>query len=585
MSKSVGEIQKLDENFWRRHEALIRRWDADFGLWKLKKYTVVDKWTDNVIFNEPRTFADSIMQELEAARMTIAVRREDRDKKKQSLMEYFLVSAFASADDKLANRIVNGPKLQSTLTWYAAIRGFIDGRVTVNKRDGELDIEILPYDPKFLSYDTDGRGIIWSGYVTWRDPASIEFEYKKSFKSFDKYDTESLTGIKVMDFWDDKSNVVAVGDDKAQDEKHKLGRPPVIVVPIGSMPLIVQSDGKYGEITNWGESIFASKRELYKTQNEILSVWLTLLKNAQKPSFWIFDDALGGKVVATPWGRGEGIALSSNARVEPVVPPDITRSTPDFLSKIDEGIQKGSRPSLYFGQVRKGLDPSGAAISQLLQGSETVVNPIITGMSKFYKMAAKKLIEQYCYTGLSWEVQGYDTKGREFHETIKPGDIKGNYDLDVEFVSILPEEESANYSKAAMATAPDNPLVSKSYAREKLLKVQDPPKMETDLQIQQGTELDPNLKLLEVIKAYEEENKKDEANVLRMQLAGNVRQIESQGLPIAEVLMREIAKLPAPAPPEGMGGGMPPSEGMGMPPPMPEEEVAARLQNVVGGGV
>ena len=580
MSKSVGEIQKLIDNFEKRHQDLFRRMDADYNLWKLKSYTVIDKWSDSVIYNEPRTFADSIMQELETARLSITIRREDKNEKKQSLMEYFLISAFASADDKLANRIVNGANLRASLRWYAAIRGFVAGRVTVNKRDGELDIEILPYDPKFLAYNTDGRGIILSGYTTWRDPASIESEYKKAFKAFDKYEEESLTGIKVIDFWNDERNIVVIGDEKAQDEKHKLKRPPVIVVPVGSMPLVVQSDGKYGEIKNWGESIFASKRDLYKIQNETLSIWFTLLKNAQKPSFWIFDDALGGKVVATPWGRGEAIALSSNARVQAVEPPDIARSTPDFLGKMDEGIQKGSRPSLWYGQVRKGLDPSGSAISQLLQGSESVVNPIIAAMSQFYKMAARKLIEQYSYTGVSWDVRGYDTKGREFHETIKPGDIKGNYDIDIQFVSILPEEEAANYAKAQMATDPNNPLVSNSYARENLLKVQDPPKMEDDLQIQQGTELDPNLKLLEIIKAYDGQNKKDEADVLRMQLAGNIRQIQSQGLPIAKILMEEVAKLPAMAPaPAPPMGGMPPPTGAAM----PEEEVAARLEGVVGG--
>jgi len=485
--------------------------------------------------------------------MSIAIRRRDKDNKKESQMERFAFTCLSNADDTLANRIVTGARLQSSLSWFAAMRGFVCGRVLCINNDGDLVFEILPYDPKFLSYGTDSKGIIWSAYTTWRDPSTVSMEYKDYVPKPQKKNVKDTdTGIEVVEFWDDENYTVLADEQEVLVEKHKLGRPPVIVVPCGSTPLVVGNEGKYGYVRNWGDSIYSGSRSLFEVQNKALSIWYSLLEKAHRPGVYIFDDALVGKTVATPWGRGEAIALSSNARVQPVEPPEIASSMPQFFDIISGAIQRATFPYLRYGQVRKGLDPSGAAINQLLQGPEAVLNPLLEAMSRFYKSAIRMLIDQYKRTGGEWYGHGYDSKGREFQEYFTPADMEGNYDIDVEFVSILPEQEANNYAKAQMIK--QSGLADDKFIREKIVQFQDPAGIENDLLIQQAEMISPKVKVGRIVEALRANGRDSEATVLAMDTG----------------LMQPGEAQPQPAPATAQ--------------PETEEDIAAKLQAAVGGG-
>lgn len=559
-TRTQSEIEDLDNAFWQRCSDLVTRWDEDYDLWRLKEFTI-DNWTSTITFNEPRAFANSVMQTVDSARLSIAVHRRDKDPQKESLMEKFAFAALANADENLANRVVNGTRRQSSIAWFTGIRGFASGRILVINDDGELRFEILPYDPKFLSYGTDGRGIAWSCYTTWRDPTTVAYEYPEYQPKVKKKDIKDTdTGIKVLEFWDDKENVVIADDQEVQRAKHKLGKPPTIVVPCGATPLVVGNEGKYGFIREWGDSFFAGARTLYPVQNEILSIWYSLVEKAHRPGFFIFDDALLGKKVSTPWGRGETQILSTNARTQLVDVPEIARSAPELFNIVSGAIQRVTFPYLKYGQVSGKEYPSGTGLSQLLQGPQSVLNPLLSAMSRFDKTAIKMIIEQYIKGGAEWFARGSDSKGHEFQETFTPEDMEGEFDVDVEYVSILPEQESANYAKAQLIK--QSALADDKFIREKIIQFQDPKGIEDEMLVQNAELLSPTVKVLRIAKQLKDSGKEDEMHAL----------LQDAGIEPKQTLMPEQPQGGAPMPP-----GQPSPQGI------PVDEIAAKLQAAVGG--
>ncbi len=504
--RSVAEIQQLDDTFWNRNSALADRMDNDYDFWRVKPY-ILDKWSDNVTDTDQRAFANAVIHTLTGSKLQIIVRRDDKNPEAESLMEKAFFGWLRIVDEKLSERLY--PPLQNTLAFLSCIRGFINGRVLFY--DGMPDI--LPYDARYHSYGLDNTGVIWSCYSTWREPSSIEFEYKKKLsaekvkKLIGGVEKEVEQPVNVMEWWDDKDNIITAEETilNEKDTKHKLGRPPVIVVPVGSTPLVVGGDGKYDFVENWGESIFGGGRDVIDAKSKVLSIWMSLLVKSHKPSYFLKTPDGSKKLQDTPWGKGEVLPIPLDAEPIPVAPPDIANTAPQFFEIISQMEQRLYYPNIKYAQLWKGQELSGKMGAQLIGEADRVLNPILNALSQFYKMSLKRLGKQYLLSGDSMTVMGYDSKEREFLENISPEIFDCGYDMDIKFKDISPEREAENWAKATMAR--QSGLADDDTIREEVAQFRDPESIRKKLSSKEMEMLSPKIKLLRLIEDAEKSNR------------------------------------------------------------------------------
>lgn len=525
--KSIGEIHTLVSDFEKKYSALHNRMDGDFDLWRLKDYKL-DQMSDNVTSTYPRFYAQAILGQMSGAKPILTVHRMDGNGEKEALMERGFFGWLRLVDENLAARLL--PPLQSVSSFMAAIRGGIAGRGIFYK-DGTP--EIFPYDPRYLSWGMDSKGVIWSAYSTWREPYSIEFEYnyspKKKRKDITTGKEEPATAARVIEWIDGKYYMVIVDNQIVNDSDHSWERPPVFLVPVGTSPMIVSTGDKYDYIDTWLESIYGSSRALYEVQNRVLSIWLSLLGKSHDPSYFVFTPDGQMKITDTPWGKGQMMPLPSDAKVQLVEPPDIANSAPQFFNIISTLIGQGDYTPLFYGQLYKGQELSGRSLQSIYQNVQQVKGVLLQSLSVFYKIALKSLGSQYLKLDNNMTVSGYDSKGTHFISEVTPDIYDGDYELEVDFRSIGPEEEAENYAKAQLAKT--SMLASDDFIRENIIKFQDPDKVSRQMYVEAAEKINPQIAMMRMIEALQKEGKNEEAAIIAGQLKLQLMQsIPQQGM-------------------------------------------------------
>ncbi len=509
---TISEINDLVESFNHNYQALFGRMDSDFDLWTLKSFEL-DKYADNITFNEPRVFADAVMQILETAKLTIAIHRKDKDEDKEAKIERFLIAVFDSIDEQLINRGL--PTLKSYSIWTACLRGMIAGRFLYRDRP-----EGLPYDPRWLAYEMDSTGPCWSAYQMWRSPYALKQEYGKSFKAFPS-EEKKYESVKVTDFWGKKQNSILVGAtqetiEPASDETHKLGKPPVVITTIGSSPMIMTRDDNYTYVSNWCESIYAGGRSMYKELSKILSIWMSTARKSREPSGFVITPDNKLKISDSPYGRSQWTTLPDGSQVYPLSPPDVASSFPVLFDKISEAIQRSDFVWARYSMLTGSKDVSNVLFENMKATADRVLVPILSGLDRYYKQASRLLIEQYIKVGGGIMVEGIDSKGKQFRDEITPEDLMGDYSIDVKHLSVTPEEEAANIARAQMLKqsqfAPD------TYIRREVIKFSDSAGMEDDKRVEEAELLSPRIKLTRTIKSLEDKGKPEEAGMMQVEL-------------------------------------------------------------------
>jgi len=321
--------------------------------------------------------------------------------------------------------------------------------------------------------------------------------------------------------------------------------------------LIVGDTDGYMHIKNWGESLLAGGRGLFQTRSKLLSIMTEIAEKSRKPSAFAFVPDTRKKV-SMPYGKGEVTSLPETAKVQMVEPPEVAQTVYRTWEIIDQAIQRGTLPHLWHGLTWKGQEWSGKGIERALQGPETQFNPLLSALSKFYRLAILKMIDQFKLIKLEkkdfeWKVRGLDNRGREFLQVFKPEAMDGKYDIKAEFVSITPEEEADNYAKAQMAKE----WAPKRWIREYLLKQQDPMGMDTDTLVEQAEELSPKVRYYRVIQALIEEKREIEAKLMITDFQQLLGQEATQALQGRMAPPQE----PAPQGPPMPGLPMPPQPG------------------------
>jgi hypothetical protein len=551
-----NEIESLIDDFETEHKDLYDRMEDDDNLYNNEDYDL-DGESSVVTTNDPRAFADSVLQRVDSARIILSVTTPKQDHDKETKIEHLCYGILLQADKNLRrNTVTAGRTVKSALGHLAVRRGFICARVLLTKEDKKIVPIITPIDTRWFSYGLGSEGFEWCATKYWRDSDSIEAEYGE--------ETDGYTPV--IDYWNDKENIIIIGKKEIRN-KHKLDRIPFVFLPVGTSPLFYSYNDKTNNLTSWGESAFARSRKLYDVERKVLSIWLNVAEKSHKPAGFLFSPNGQMKLERLPWGAAEVVTLPDTVKWQAIEPPDIANSIPALYNIIQQKIQKGDFSQVEYGLISGADYPSGKTLNVLNNGTAKVVTPILDTLSACYEDICEMITEQYKGQGVKTNLKGYDSKGRLYYDDIKPTDCDKPWDIEVKFESISSEEDMQNIAKAQMLKGMGKP---DEYIDEQILKIQDPDAPKRQRLLEMAEAQNPIILTLHQMEAAQKEGKEKEAQYLAMRLKQMVEQMaQPQGvqMPSQPDQMAGPQQLPPPGadmmpPPEGAPSPAPPMGGM-----------------------
>ena len=176
--KKPEDIIDLVEGHYEATEPLRTRMEDDHAIYRLEPYDAGEGY-QSYTSNEPKTFANKIMEWISGAEMTVRIPHngldsELRDKNDQK--EKFLIGILRSADERLCHLLM--PSIRDQLAWYTAIRGWYEGRSLLVKRpDGTTYVDITPWDPLHTYWCVGEDGLDWACYKTIHTKHPIFSQY------------------------------------------------------------------------------------------------------------------------------------------------------------------------------------------------------------------------------------------------------------------------------------------------------------------------------------------------------------------------------------------------------------------------
>ena len=354
--------------------------------------------------------------------------------------------------------------------------------------------------------------------------------------------------------------------------KHGAGMVPVFIGPIGSNPYIVSlnQSNMQDTISDVGESVFKSTRELYPKHNLMMSTMLELTARSRRQGLKVHSRDGTKTLEDDPYLEGSEIALAAGEDVEPLGMLEVARETGAFMGLVAGEMQRGSLPHSVYGEVPFQL--SGYAINTLRQGVDTIVGKYLRGIEKAYQMIFNIIGDQYATGSFqSMELSGMDRNRMYFSQEITPEVIRGTGTPVVHLVGQLPQDDMTKFSMAQIAREGPTPLLSDRAIRDRILAIQDADQMEDAIKEQLAEKLLPEATLWSLLRAAENQGRDDLVQFYTGELIFVLFQKQ-------QAMQQLMAPPPPPAGPMGPGGpGGPPGMNpevmpnamMGVPPPMP----------------
>jgi hypothetical protein len=490
---NAEEIIRLVEAKRLATNPLRERMANDFLLWTLKEFAwdeTVDQGEDKpyktYTSNEPRAYADKIISFLVGAKLLARVpaggtQRSDRDD--DLARERFVAGMLEQADENLLMMIE--PPLREQMAWFAAIRGWIAGRVVFVKDEDEdgketTSIDITPWDPLYTYWEVGGRrGLKWACQVTNKTREEILAEWDLEIDVDDPKpgmfgnDGQAEDTYKVYDWFDEEENIVVVenGAELKKATKHGAPRTPCFVVPVGAMPYIQGPDGAEG-IEQVGESVFSANRDLYEKVNEVLSTWLELVSRSKNPPI-VYESESGDKTLEdNPWEAGTEVDIARGDKITSLSLLEMSKDTGALMGMLASETQRGGLPSVAYGELSFQL--SGYAIGNLGNNIEGTLQGRIRAIRDAYKLICDLGIDTY----VSGKYKPMELAGRTrnrdyFSETITPEQVKKGGRMVYDLVPILPKDDMQKWQMAQMARDGETPMAPDEWIREHILEMED----------------------------------------------------------------------------------------------------------------
>ena len=575
--RKVEDIIRLVDSHYDSTEPLRQRMEDDHSLYRMEEYDAGEGY-QSYTSNEPRTYADKVMGWISSAEMTVRISNDGVDaeiREKNDQKERFLIGILRAADERLCSMML--PEIREQLAWYAVLRGWYAGRAVLAKRqDGTTYVDITPWDPLHTYWGTGEDGLEWACYKGPKTNDQILSQYgiKVDWNS-----NMNVDGVMVYDFYDKEMNTIIIHNGSAdrpqvrvvkKQIKHGAGRVPVFIGPVGSNPYIValNQNGMQDTISDVGESVFSSTRDLYDKHNLMMSTMLELTARSRRQGLKVRSRDGTKTLDDDPYLEGSEISLAMGEDIEPLGMLEVAKETGAFMGLVAGEMQRGSLPHTVYGEVAFQL--SGFAINSLRQGVETVVGKYLRAVEKAYRMIFNIIGDQYA-TGAyqAMELSGMDKNRVYFSQEITSDIIKGTGTPVVNLVGQLPQDDMTKFSMAQIAREGPTPLLSDRAIRDRILAIQDADEMHDAINEQLAERMLPEATLWTMLKSAERQGRADLVEFY----TGELLTVLFQKRMALQQKLGAGQPPPQGGPPQGGPPGMDPrvmpNAMMGVPPPMP----------------
>ncbi len=595
MYDTVAEITQAIKDKDDTLVNLKSRMSDDFDLYTLLPYEA-DSGYEAYTTSAPRNFFDKVSDGLDSAELSIQIKLPDdaseEDRRKASVGELYLFGALSEVDRNL--RSIGEPPLRSQLGFYASLRGWLSLRCLVYPQKDRTVFEVLPWDILHTTWEMGPRGILWAANKRRLTKSQIYSEYEIEIKGKD---------AELIDWWDeDRNSIIIEADFIKKPTAHKLGHPPVFIMPVGSMPTI-QNKSFASTIEYRGDSIYSAARGLYEPFNKITSRTMDIYERAVVGSI-VHASKKGDRALeGDPYKTYQEIKISTDEDeiITPLETPKAPPETAILHSILNQDITQSTLPyPLAYGGTKQAM--SGAALGVLVQGTKSVFNPRTAVIEQAYIWLCEEFLSQYKEMGKSVNLKGFKPDGKFFITKVKPKEIDPEWFISVRYEPKLPRDREQEIMMSLAATqrrtSDDIPLLSKQTAREDILLLRDPD-AEEDKALEEIGEGLPPIMAAKIAAALKARGKEDLAQDVLALLAPQQAQRAMGGQPQgggqpsggqqvpAELLMAAVeglassgnpqlkqlalilanyVKNPTQAQPQGQTGGTPVGQQVGIPP-------------------
>ena len=548
----IDDILHKIETIWESPGFRTRRtrMEQDYGLYRMNAYdagTGYQSYTSNA----PRILADKIISYLTNAQMSIKVPMTAKvdDRSAGNKKEKFVIGALNLADERMQR--YGQPSIREQIAFYITLRGWYAGRAMLNKHeDGSTFVDITPFDPLHICYEMDEKGIIWLAHKTKRSPSAIKSTYNVDVEP--AVEGETSAGITVWDYYSREENGVIIvdGDDQSHvgkkltkhNVKDSNGEPcaPVFLGATGPAPWIQDEISGDDTARDYGESIFASNREIYDDLNFAMSAYKTLVRRAVRRPYKIVSPDGTTTLDADPWQDGSEVPLPAGTDIKLMDEVTMPIDTNNFVALVSGELQRGGLSNVSYGELPFAI--SGFAARVLQEGSAHQIEPRVKSITACYKQITEIVTMQYEMGGFNAvEVRGrHNDVASYFNEQIKPSDIEGAGAIDIKFGVRMPQDEPQLVTMAQMMRDGPSPLAPDEWIWENIMQINDVDQFKNAISAQQAHTTDPKALLITLIEGLMQTGEEDKAliyiDMLRKTLKQDKQQETAQDLQFQQLL-------------------------------------------------
>jgi hypothetical protein len=495
---------------WGKH--IFPRMDEDEKLWVQEPYILKNvKGEDledviSVTMNDARVFGERVLSVLNESDELIEVNGQRNGKEldghESKVIEDWWYDLLYLANENL-NQILM-PDLDPYLWEQIGIRGRVGVRILLSQDENGFDVDILPIDMRKCVYSVGKRGLSKVAFWDTLDKDMCKEEYPD-------YKPVAET-IKRWDYWDGRQEIIFL-DGKPLNEMlpNKLGHPP-FVIQLCQQGTFLDTSSR--ALRMRGDSLFSANRELYPELNRISSILQTMNQLSLSPPQKLKSKS-GKKFPVDPVYRaGRILGLEIGEDIEKIESPDIQGSTRFFMASLSGALQRGSISNIDWGNLQFQL--SQVAIATLAGASKQVFTPRIKTMERFKRILCREAIQQFTTFKMSASI-GRTGKKR----TYTAADLAGDYTVDFEYLTALPEETAAAYGLANMAQR----WMDDRSIRKTILRYRDYDDIDEKYLIQTAQKVSRALGLFQMAQSLDKQGRTDEAKVLLIEMGQSLQGI------------------------------------------------------------
>lgn len=499
-------IQTTESKFQSQYD----RMDISEKLYFLEKFTLMNLEDSqptpnvmNVTLNDPKTYAKKAISALTKAEQVWDITSK-RVKDDLAPIEEFGDHALTEIDARLTN--MGEVELYPTQCERVCIRGSIAGRVGIRAgKDGTVIWDVVPWDTRFFSFATAPDGMTHASYRTTKTKEMIAFEHGMTVKDEEVEMRNVLTRQK---------EIIYINDVAEKTMTHGLGYVPVIFAGSSSGTTLKTTDRSGDK----NDDIYSSVRDLYEQLNICATVLQTMnLMSFKRPLQYESDAGERAKLPKKPpYGVGAVTAVEKGGGFKTMPLEDVMSATRMIWGILEQRIERGSFTTLDYGSTP--FPMSAVGIAKLTGEKDEIFIPRLQALAIWYQKLLRMIIKQVTLMDLKPELGQMGAK-----KLWTPADLAGDYNIDLHYYAMSPEQNIANYSVAAAA----GETVSMRYKRAEIIKLKNPQAMEDEVNSELADKLIPSLRLYKLAKSKLKLGQTVEATLIANQMGLTIEQVKS----------------------------------------------------------